>query len=473
MDYTWGLPVGSNMPSAWPYYQPPQSIPGYNPYQMSHPWTPGYMPNLPMYPYGGYHPEMGGPMLQEHLKNQVDVKPFHEDVNTDEEVLHSPNPKRRRLEEAVSEPINFVDMGLPEHQVYPDKAHSPDLDGLANSKNSNSNTTHNPSPVPEEFVPVPEEFVNSNDSSQLSPHLDSSVYNTGNNFEENSTDSGYNSFNQSHNGNENTFDHSHMHQFQRFNQSFNSESYHQDSQRACSPIESDTGINSFGNQLQESLMVVLPDGSKTALNDLQLPTAPFSNYQPPQQGTFIFSAPAVSSSFKAPRQRRSSGSTSRGSGKNYCHLCDKTYESKYKLKLHMYAHTGERPFVCEVCGKGFSRGPNLNAHMRVHTGAKPFSCTRCTRGFSHPSDRIIHMVTEVCLRADRILRKVSEGWECTACDSGVMENKDHAERHARQHEAGRGLFCPVCRTSYQGQKAHVLVKHVRENHPEYLIACGV
>ena len=471
MDYTWGFPAGSAMPKAWPYYQYPQQIPGFDHYHMSQPWMAGYMP---MYPYGGYYPEMGS-QKQQH----VDMKPFHENVKSHEDVPHSPNAKRRRLDETTSDPITYAESGLLEQQEYPksttrtDTVPSPCLEELGNSicsSESTSSTTTSP-------VPVIEEQGNSNDSSQMSHVLDSTDQNVENSNTENSQDSFYftqnQSFNHSNNGNETTYDHSYMHQNQSFNQSYNSENIQQNQQRADSSPESDTSVNSFGNQLQESLMVVLPDGSKTALMDLQLSSAPFANYQPPQQGTFVFSAPAVPSTGKVPRSRHSSGSATRGSGNNYCHLCNKSYESKYKLKLHMHAHTGERPFVCEVCGKGFTRGPNLNAHMRVHTGVKPFSCTRCNRGFSHPSDRVIHMVTEVCLRAGRILRKVTDGWECTICDSGVMEDKEHAERHARQHEAGKGLFCPVCRTSYQGQKAHVLVKHVRENHPEYLLACGV
>ena len=240
MDYTWGLPVGSGIPTAWPYYQYPQDIPGYNPYPMSHPWTSGY---LPMYPYGhgGYGvPGMDGQMQPNHQQlEQVDVKP---------EEPHSPNAKRRRVD--TSDQLDF-DTVLLDRTEYQDA--------------SSRSTT--PSPV---F----EEQSNSNDSSNYSTTLDLSVHNV--EYSDNET----NILNLPQ-----------------------SESLNQSQLRVDSPPES-----AFGNQVQESLMVVLPDGSKTALMDLQLPNAPFANYQPHIDHTFVFTAPPVAMG-KSPRARRSPGST--------------------------------------------------------------------------------------------------------------------------------------------------------------------
>ena len=112
-------------------------------------------------------------------------------------------------------------------------------------------------------------------------------------------------------------------------------------------------------------------------------------------------------------------------------------------------------------------------HFRSHTKERPFSCIRCNRGFSQNDDLLKHLVTEACIRAERYIRRTGKGWECTKCENELYQSRDQAERHARMHELGKGLSCPVCPTNYNGQKANVLVSHVKQCHPQYLIDLGI
>ena len=200
--------------------------------------------------------------------------------------------------------------------------------------------------------------------------------------------------------------------------------------------------------------VVLPDGSKSSLWDQQVPVA-FSSYQDPSMGV---SSPGPTRKRTLPRS-------------NHCTTCNTYFIRSHKCKN---VQSDLRPYVCSICNKAFKRPQVLAVHQRVHTGMKPFSCTLCGRGFSISTDRVVHMVTQACARADQIIRHTSDGWVCTICEvNGSYPSRDQAERHARSHQSGKGLKCPVCQASFKGKKGHHVVKHVKECHSEYFHSLGI
>ena len=481
MDYTWGISVNQAIMQQHGYgnyQQYPQQIPSYEPYYMGHPWTAGSY--APMYPYGlplqGYH-QMAYPTKEQaldfpptskraRLNNPRDyglsLQVCHQMANPlkDQSLENTPVSKRIRPDNP-QEQSSFLNctseiLNADESTAVPDSFELQIETNPLEYSNNNDSTDNS-----ENLELNQSEIVNQHDSSKNGPltsmlaaPLIASSESIAPTSPIKQVDISYAHINKSYN----------MEAYENFTDQQTNP--HQLSFQEPIPSEQNNSHFIETNPFKASqVMVVLPNGTKSSIWDLQVPEA-FASYQQPAQ----YNSNKNSTPGPKRRRRQSVGQRIKN---NYCHLCEKTYESSYKLKLHMHAHTGERPFVCEVCGKGFARGPNLNAHRRVHTGEKPFSCNRCSRGFSHPTDRIVHMVTEVCVRAGRYIRRTAQGWECSACDSGVFESREQAERHARQHETGRGLACPVCQTNYQGQKAHVLVKHVRECHPEYMQSIGL
>ena len=73
MDYNYGHPSGSGIPSAtWPFNQYYQPLPGYGPY--GYPWTPEFTHINPFAYHGRYIPGMGGQMY--HPNQQVYQQPI-------------------------------------------------------------------------------------------------------------------------------------------------------------------------------------------------------------------------------------------------------------------------------------------------------------------------------------------------------------------------------------------------------------
>lgn len=53
--------------------------------------------------------------------------------------------------------------------------------------------------------------------------------------------------------------------------------------------------------------------------------------------------------------------------------------------------TGERPFHCTLCEKAFNQKSALQVHMKKHTGERPYRCDYCVMGFTQKSNMKLHM----------------------------------------------------------------------------------
>lgn len=57
----------------------------------------------------------------------------------------------------------------------------------------------------------------------------------------------------------------------------------------------------------------------------------------------------------------------------------------------MLVGAGERPFKCTQCDKAFNQKSALQVHMVKHTGKKPFKCELCSIRFTQKSNMKHHM----------------------------------------------------------------------------------
>ena len=61
--------------------------------------------------------------------------------------------------------------------------------------------------------------------------------------------------------------------------------------------------------------------------------------------------------------------------------CTKEFNRPDKLKAHIIAHAGAKPYRCQTCGRTFTRRAHLREHEQFHAENYRFWCEHCHQGF--------------------------------------------------------------------------------------------
>lgn len=60
-----------------------------------------------------------------------------------------------------------------------------------------------------------------------------------------------------------------------------------------------------------------------------------------------------------------------------CDVCQKVFQSRFRLKVHYPMHMEVKPYLCEICSRPFARATNLRRHRYTHVTEKKFICDNC------------------------------------------------------------------------------------------------
>ncbi|GBM81943.1 Gastrula zinc finger protein xFG20-1 [Araneus ventricosus] len=125
-----------------------------------------------------------------------------------------------------------------------------------------------------------------------------------------------------------------------------------------------------------------------------------------------------------------------------CTVCEKLFDSSYKLRVHMRYHTDERPYVCENCGLAVHTNSALNQHKRtMHNMDKPFLCVGCGMKFNRKGN----------LKSRMEINKGITPLECTPCPREftlLYEVESH-----RMSQLKMELLCDVCGEKFNCKRA--------------------
>ncbi|KAI3356966.1 hypothetical protein L3Q82_003601 [Scortum barcoo] len=148
-----------------------------------------------------------------------------------------------------------------------------------------------------------------------------------------------------------------------------------------------------------------------------------------------------------------------------CPLCDKSFKSKYYLKVHNRRHTGERPFGCLKCGKRYFRKENLLIHeIRDCARVQTYTCLTCSSTFSGKEELRLHVVSHTGDMPHK----------CSTCPEQFMYKKNLTIHMMKVHGYPKPHACPQCPKTFLTRtelRVHEAAKH-RGEKPFVCEECG-
>ncbi|XP_050079673.1 zinc finger protein 41-like [Anopheles maculipalpis] len=95
--------------------------------------------------------------------------------------------------------------------------------------------------------------------------------------------------------------------------------------------------------------------------------------------------------FKQPSGYKKHISQAHNNERNFvCSVCDKPFKDRQALNLHKNVHSNERRYACSLCPKQFKGASAKRTHELTHVGVV-FKCTSCDKAYQYKSLLNLHV----------------------------------------------------------------------------------
>eukprot|EP00058_Branchiostoma_floridae_P001063 XP_002586551.1 hypothetical protein BRAFLDRAFT_106333 [Branchiostoma floridae] len=126
-----------------------------------------------------------------------------------------------------------------------------------------------------------------------------------------------------------------------------------------------------------------------------------------------------------------------GSSGALCEQCGYKAPTQHALKLHIYKHTGERPYKCTLCAFSARKPSIVKRHVTIsHPGKNSYKCAHC----SHFAK------TKSLLRKHEDAHKAQHVHKCPvqSCPISSNDRNELIAHLARSHKKSQQYSCPEC-----------------------------